>query len=288
MVKRWSYGRIFLLAMVVVTAVSVSAPLNVAAAEEPKVALETRFPVLTGDANSSFSFDVNLTFDGPERQRFNVSVTPPQGWTATATVSFKQAPVVEIGPTTDPKFPPSESISVSMSPAQGRTTEPGDYVARLEVASATVRKSIDLTARVTARFGMSLITDSGKLNAEAEAGKDTHVALSLSNNGTAPIEDIRLSSNKPEGWKVTFNPERVDSLAPGFTQQVDMVINPPSGKSVAGDYALSVSARAEKASSDIDFRVTVKTPTIWGIVSIIIILVVIAGLVVLFKALGRR
>ncbi len=285
MMRRRAHTRILFTSLMMLLICSVLLPVTALAAD-PKVTLETRFPVITGESGSPFGFDVTLELTGPERQRFNVTVIPANGWTAAATVSFKQAAVVEIGPSD--QFPASETISVSMSPVSGKNPDPGDYVTKLELVSSTLRKSIDLTARVTARYGMNLVTDSGKLSTDAAAGKDTHLALSLSNTGTAAIDNINFYASKPEGWKVTFSPDKVDSLPAGYTQQLDVVINPPAGKSIAGDYAMSINAQGSKASDSVEMRVTVKTPSIWGFVSIGLVLVVVAGLVVLFRVLGRR
>ncbi|MGT2466402.1 NEW3 domain-containing protein [Mesorhizobium atlanticum] len=37
----------------------------------------------------------------------------------------------------------------------------------------------------------------------------------MSNSGSAPARDLKLSASPPSGWKVTFNPETVDEIAPG-------------------------------------------------------------------------
>jgi len=88
---------------------------------------------------------------------------------------------------------------------------------------------------VTARDEFELHTATGRLNTEVTAGEDNHLSIRLVNTGTAAIEDITLSSSKPEGWSITFTPDKVDSLEPGLSQEVDVVIKPPR-KTIAGDY----------------------------------------------------
>jgi uncharacterized membrane protein len=51
---------------------------------------------------------------------------------------------------------------------------------------------------------------------------------------------------------------------------------------------LTLNASSEKASDKIELRVTVETPTIWGIVGIGIIVVVIIAVAIIFTRLGRR
>ena len=76
-------------------------------------------------------------------------------------------------------------------------------------------------------------------------------------------------------------------LEAGATKEVDVVINPPT-KTIAGDWAATIKAESEHFTDSVNLRVTVLTPTIWGWVGIIIVLVVIAGLAVLFRQLGKR
>jgi uncharacterized membrane protein len=51
---------------------------------------------------------------------------------------------------------------------------------------------------------------------------------------------------------------------------------------------VNLSAEAGKVTKNMELRVTVKASTAWGWVGIGIIILVIAGLVVLFVRMGRR
>ena len=46
--------------------------------------------------------------------------------------------------------------------------------------------------------------------------------------------------------------------------------------------------RAAAVSSNAQFRIAVKTSTIWGIVGVAIIVVLVIGIVLAFKKFGRR
>ena len=110
----------------------------------------------------------------------------------------------------------------------------------------------------------------------------------MANTGTEDINKITFTSSKPSGWTITFNPDKIDSLAPGMAKEVDVAIEPPS-KTIAGDYMINLKAiSTDMSPRDIELRVTALTPTIWGWVGVIIVLVVIAGLGVIFRRLGRR
>ena len=183
-----------------------------------------------------------------------------------------------------------ETIRVQFAPFAGELPEPGEYVATLEASSGDIKESIKLKAVVTALYRFAFYTASGRLNTEVDAGEDNHLSVVVANTGTAAIEKLSFISSKPSGWNVTFNPDKIDSMEPGMAQEVDVVIKPPS-KTIAGDYMVTMKAVSGDflvAPREFELRVTALTPTIWGWVGVLVVLVVIAGLAVMFRQLGRR
>lgn len=262
-----------------------------AAEEENTLELACSYPDLAGKSGGSFEFEVQLNYRGDETRRFELTTTAPPDWTASIWAGYddKQISAIEIEPPATPGYPRTERIKVRLAPLPWKFPEPGEYVVTLEATSRDIKKSIELEAEVTAIYRFEMITATGKLNTEATAGEDNPLSIVLVNLGTAAIENITLSSAKPEGWSVTFSPEKVDSLEPELIQEVNVVIKPPRSETIAGDYSISLRAVGKNYQPDpLKIRVTVLTPSIWGWVSIIIVVVVIAGLGVLFWRLGRR
>lgn len=250
-----------------------------------KLGLETKFPVLSGKSGEGFEFEVELKYEGSKRRRFDLSTTVPPNWVAIVMSTYpeKKIEVIEL----DPIATYPEKVKVVFAPLAWKPPQPGEYVVTLKAAAGDIKAAIDLKGKVTARYEFKMETETGRLNTNVEAGKDNHFSIRLKNPGTAAIEKISLSSSKPEGWSITFKPEKVDSLEPGIDQEVDVVINPPR-RTIAGDYMVTLSGESQEVSGSLELRVTVLTPTIWGWVGILIVLVVIAGLAVLFRQLGRR
>jgi uncharacterized membrane protein len=63
----------------------------------------------------------------------------------------------------------------------------------------------------------------------------------------------------------------------------------PAEKAVAGDYEITVRARPEAGSSEsTDFRITVRTSTVWGIVGVAIIAVAVFIVGLAVTRFGRR
>ena len=111
--------------------------------------------------------------------------------------------------------------------------------------------------------------------------------LLITNTGTAPADEIELTSSAPSGWKITFEPKAIDRIPPGQNKEVQALITPPE-KAVAGDYAptINVASRGESASQQ--FRVAVSTSTMWGIVGAGIIAIALLIMVGAVARFGRR
>jgi uncharacterized membrane protein len=94
-------------------------------------------------------------------------------------------------------------------------------------------------------------------------------------------------SFKPENWKVEFKPEKIPTLEPNELKQVEVTITPYE-EALVGDYSVGLGISTEKASKNLEFRVTVKASSAWGWIGIGIIVLVVLGLTGLFQWLGRR
>ena len=89
--------------------------------------------------------------------------------------------------------------------------------------------------------------------------------------------------------EVTYDVEDgiIDSIAAGSSAQVVATVT-PSSEAITGDYVATFTAETDEATSSAEFRVSVKTSTLWGFVAVLIILCVAAGLVYVFRKYGRR
>lgn len=250
------------------------------AAEEP-VALTTDYPQLRGPAGARFAFPVELANRSGDDQTYQLSAEGPQGWTIEITPRFEDRQVASIGV----KAGSTQSLEVRVN-APNRAPA-GSYPVVVRAAAPGAEATLELTTVITGTYELALTTPTGRLNAEATAGRDSPVKLVLDNTGSADLHDITLSASTPVNWKVTFEPQRIDVLPAGRSQEVTATIR-PDGRAIAGDYAVTFRAVAAESSADATFRVAVKTPTLWGWVGVGIVAVVIAGLFTTFRVYGRR
>ena len=166
-------------------------------------------------------------------------------------------------------------------------TEPGEYPFVVKVSSETAQAEVKLMVVLTGTYKLETGTADGLLSLNAHQGKPANLSFYVKNNGSAAHENIRFLSFKPENWKVDFKPENIQPLAPDDLKQVELTIT-PADQALVGDYAVSISVEGERVAKNMELRVTVRAATAWGGIGIGIIVLVIAGLVVLFIKLGRR
>src|SRR5690606_26327344 len=98
----------------------------------------------------------------------------------------------------------------------------------------------------------------GLMSTSAQINETTTMPLLIHNRGTVAAQDIALDGSAPSGWKLSFEPERIERIEPGKSFEVQAHITPAS-QSLAGDYMVSLSARSEGQSAHGDLRVSVTT-----------------------------
>jgi uncharacterized membrane protein len=254
------------------------------------ITLTTTYSKLSAVAGSSFEFEVDLRYEGAEARSFDLAATGPSDWVVYITPSYPKDKIIKdirLEPVAPGATYGAEKISVMAAPAYALRTEPGEYPITVEASSGEIKSSIILTAVVTATYEITLVPTEEIYNTTARAGRDNYFSVTITNDGSADINNITFSSSKPTGWAIELSPDKIDSLGSGNSQTVEVNIK-PSAKAIAGDYQFSLTAQSEQSSERIDIRVSVETPTIWGWVGVAIIVVVIAGLVYIFMRFSRR
>jgi uncharacterized membrane protein len=256
--------------------------------EEPKESVDifAQFPVLENTAGSSFNYEVTIDYRIKERMTFDLSLVLPTGWNGTPRSSPEETAISAFEP--EPSNL-TEKVIVEVWPVN-QLPEPGEYTFTFQVSAGEIQDSIDLKGIVVEpipRYSvtMSLPTDSEEI--QAKAGEENHVSVMISNTATGDLQELMLSADAPDGWQVTFTPNSLDDLESSLSQEIDVSIMPPTGTE-AGDYPLVLKTDTEKASTDLELRVTVPSSTAWGGIGIGIAAGVIAGLIIWFRRMGRR
>lgn len=245
------------------------------------VKLTTSYPVIRGPSDATFEFSVEVDSRLDKEAVFDLYAQGPKGWD----VNFKPAYETKFISSIRLKANQSQSIAVQVKPAPNSAA--GEYPLTVRVASGDAKGEANLTVALTGTYEIEVGTTSGLLSLEARQGQPANVSFYVKNSGTAAISNIKFMTFKPENWKLEFKPEKIDVIEPNGLKQVEMIVTPYED-ALVGDYSIGVKIDGEKASKTLEFRVGVKASAAWGWIGIAIIVAVIAGLLGLFRKLGRR
>jgi len=128
----------------------------------------------------------------------------------------------------------------------------------------------------------------GRYNNRVTAGENATFFLEIRNSGNKMITNIRLSSIQPERWVVDFKPGTIDSLSPKNFQALELNIK-PEDKAVEGSYTVTLIADASETRRVLDIWLTVEASEgYWLWIGGIILLVVVAGFIIVYRRFGRE
>ena len=243
--------------------------------------LATEYAQQEGDSETAFTFSSTLTNNTPNEQSYSLSANPPEGWTVGFQPSGESTQVAAV--TVDARG--SQGLNIKVSPPAA--VEAGEYTIPVSAVSAAETLSDELTVVITGTHSVDLSTPSGRLSFDAKANQESAVTLSVTNTGNVDLQNLNLTSTPPSGWSVTFSESTIDLLEAGATKEVTAYVK-PAEDALSGDYVTVLSISNSDADDQAEFRVTVKTETLWGVVGVLIILAALAGLAYVFRKYGRR
>jgi uncharacterized membrane protein len=245
------------------------------------VNLNTSYPVLQGPTDAKFEFSVEVENKTDKDSIFNLSAVGPTNWE----VNFKPAYEDKFISSLRLKAGQSQSVAVEVKPYL--LAEAGKYPISVKVSSPEAKAEAELNVVLTGTYKVDVGTPTGLLSLTAMRGEPANVSFYVKNSGSAAQNNIRFISVKPENWKVEFKPEKMETLPPGETKQIELTVT-PGAQALVGDYSVNTVIEGERANKNLEFRVSVKASSVWGWIGIGIIVLVLLGLVALFVYVGRR
>src|SRR5664280_1890675 len=209
--------------------------------------------------DDSVSFDLRL--DVPKDAKIGTQTLTVTADGATSHVALPVAVMLA------KELPAKLSLAPQLPELRGSSRSSFEYTLTIKNDSG---KKLLVSLAITGEPKLTLAGREGLLSARATAGSESSVPVVVTNTGTAPAENIQLSGNAPNGWKITFEPKIIDRIAPSQNKEVQALIRPPE-KAIAGDYVTTLTASTRGENGTGNFRVTVTTSTMWGIAGIGII-----------------
>lgn len=246
----------------------------------PSLKLSTDLPTIQGTPDTTFSYNATLKNDGDEDLTVNLVADAPQNFQVTFKLSGQTVTSIPVAA--------NDSKSLTIEAKAFDQVPSGDYQFGVKAEGGKAEADLQLMASVVGQSQLTITAPDDRLSGQAYVGTTTPLTVIVRNTGSASARNIKLSATPPTGWSVEFSPDQIAEVPSG--QQVQVTANlKPTDQAVAGDYMVSFSAQPEGSSAkSVDFRITVLTSTLWGIVGValIAIAVVVVGLAVM--RFGRR
>ena len=262
--------------------VSAEFPLEVTVAAKlpPRLSLSVDLPTLRGAATTTFRYDATLKNEGDEETTVNLQASAPEGFQVSFRYMGQEVTSLPVGA--------NESKRISIEARPYAQIPAGTYPIEVAALGGESEARVSLVAEVTGQPDLTITTPDERLSTQVYTGRETPVRLVVQNNGSAPALNVELSASAPSGWSVRFEPDRIQEIPVGQQVEVTMHVK-PADKAVAGDYMLTVRARPQEGGYEsADFRITVLTSTLWGVVGILLIAVAVAVVGWAVMRFGRR
>lgn len=251
----------------------------------PRLQFDVELPTLRGTPGSTLRYRATLKNDSDEELLINLDAEATEGFTVRFKLGFGSQEVTSL------PIKAGEAKTLDIEVVPPRDISAGDYPIRVRALSGEVQATLPLTATVTGQPELEVTTPDGRVSTQATAGRETPLKLVVRNDGSAPAKDVELSASPPFGWSVEFEPKKIPEIPPNGQAEA-MAKLKPSEKAVAGDYTLSISARSQaegsSSSASEQFRITVMTSTIWGIVGVLLIALALGVVGLAVSRFGRR
>lgn len=247
-----------------------------------RLTFETDYPTIRGGSDAAFSFSVNLKNEGDDDISVSLQADAPKE----LAVTFRSAGKDITNLPTDIKANSSQKIDISAEPLTPLSV--GTYPFKVIAQSDTASADVDLTAEVVGQPDLTLTTPDGRLSGTAFLNRTNPVKLLLRNTGNSPAAGVKLTASAPSGWTVTLNPNTLVEVPANDQVEVTADVK-PADNAISGDYIVTFNAQPnDSPSKSSDFRITVETSTLWGIVGVALIAVAVAIVGMAVTRFGRR
>jgi uncharacterized membrane protein len=256
-------------------------PLTVTVSETGtfKTEFTTNQPNVEGHSSALFSYNAKLRNMTSEPQLYALSQDAPRGWNVVFKANGQQVSSVQV------EANQTRDIAIEVNPP--KKIQAGTYKIPIQAITNATSANLDLEAAIKGSYEMELTTPTGLLSTSITAGKGKRLELVVRNNGSSPITNLKMDRRAPVDWDVVFEPNEIPNLNPGESAQVFATIQ-ASKKAIAGDYMATLEATNPEVTEKAAFRVSVKTPVVWGWLGVMLILGVFGGIFQLFNKYGRR
>ena len=246
----------------------------------PSLTFEVELPTLMGAPGTTLRYYLTLKNEGDADLSVNLLTEAPQGFQVGFKLGGQDVTNIPVAANE------SKMLTVEANPFPD--VPAGSYPITVQAQGGQAQATLELVAQVTGQAKVIVTAPDGRLSGQAYVGAVSPIKVIIANTGSESARNIGLSATQPSGWAVQFDPPQVAEVPAG--KQVEVTANiKPADQAIAGDYNITVHAQPEDSpSQSADFRITVLTSTLWGVVGVglIAVAVLVVGLAVM--RFGRR
>jgi len=239
-------------------------------------------PVLTTTASDNPGYDVTIKNSGKSDDTYHLSVEgAPDDWYFRFRESSGQT--VDIA---DLFLKSGDEKDLTLEAILPYGVDAGDYDFTMLVDSSQAIYSENLTVKIRGDYDLKVYAEQYKY--EVNKGGEVSFDLTVSNGGTAgALTNVEVSVTTPDGWNADIDPVTISGIQPGEQKTVTVQIVPPANIA-ASEYKISVTVKSDQTEQSDDFRIVVKEQSFIGILGILIVIAIGAGVVFMFRKYNRR
>lgn len=258
-------------------------PLEVSLAKElpAKLTVTSKLPSLRGSPKSSFEYTLTIKNDSGRNLVASFAAQAPANFETSFTEAYGTQELSSI------PIEAGQSKDIKLKVRPPSTIGAGHFPVMVTVNAEDASAKTELALDIAGQPQLQVSGRDGLVSARAVAAQQSSIPIVVTNSGTAPAENIALAASAPTGWKVTFDPATIERLVPGKDAEVQALVT-PSDKSLAGDYMTTVRATSRSENASSQFRITVATSTVWGMVGAGVIGVALLLMLGAVARFGRR
>ncbi len=129
---------------------------------------------------------------------------------------------------------------------------------------------------------------------EITAGDSIGMDITVRNDGTRRLDNIRISTDNPLNWRSIVEPDLIRSLDPEKEEIVHLRLIPPTDVGVGAQEvkirteALADNRRVETEDKTVRIQVQAKTPLLWTLTLVFALVGLVLGIVVFGIRISRR
>ena len=246
-----------------------------------RLVIKPELPVLTGPPTADFTFHAKLTNRSAQEGLINLRADTPTGFQVTFKKKYANQELTSL------PVEAGKDVDLEIKVTLPDDVAAGDYPVQITAESGNARAEADLKVTVRGQPQLKLTGPEGRMSESAVAGRTRALNLTIENTGAADAQNVSFRGSAPRNWEISFEPDSLDRIPAGESVEVVASLT-PSSEAITGDYVVTMRANADDVQSSGQFRITVRTSALWGVVALVVIALALVVVVFAVRRYGRR